>query len=547
MISLRRRCLLLVPFFFGIAPAVPVAAQATRTSMLDYATGSEFEDYLRALQVAGLTESYPWSIRGFSRREIKRLAAADTAGPWRLSAGLKLGGVTLGPITLRATVNSSYPYAANDGPVWAGRGLTTAISAGIAGGAGPLSVVLAPLAFRAENSGFELLDNGAAGLQRFAHGIVPGSVDLPQRFGDQPYSRLDPGASTVRFDSRLVTFGVSTAIAWIGPATEYPFLLGTNAPGFPHVFIGTGGPVNLWVARAHARVAWGKLYQSDYSPVTGSERYMSSADPGRVRLATHATLVVIPRGVPGLEVGFARFLHVPYDPGQPGAEFWKKPFKVFFLENEYAQGDSAGLDNQLASAFFRWVFPGSGFEVFGERGYEDQFHDLRDFLQTPDHLREYLVGFQKVWKRRPGSLHVLKAEIVNYQLAAIARTRGEGGVYTHGTLRQGHTNRGQLLGASAGTPNAAASTLSWTRYTPGYRTALTVRRIVRAERGNYSASGTADPRSTDVIMATGVERMRFGKHVDFGAKVEAMQNFNRNFSRNVPNLNLQLTARLKPW
>lgn len=519
--------------------AVPLGAQATRTTMLDYATGSEFEDYLRALQVAGLTELYPWSIRGFSPREIRRLAAADTAGPWRLSPGLNLGRATVGPLTLRSTFNSSYPYGANDGPVWAGRGLTMSLGGGMAARAGAFSLTLAPIAFWTSNGSFTLLDHGQPGASPFANGVDPNRVDAPQRFGSSSYSRLDPGGSTARFDSKFITVGVSTANEWIGPATEYPFLLGTNAPGFPHVFLGTGEPLNLWVARIHTRLAWGKLHQSEYSPVTGPERYTSTEATGTVRLATYAALVVMPRGLPGLEVGFARFIHVPYRVGDPTAEFWKKPLKVFFLENEFAQGDSAGTDNQLASAFFRWVFPGSGFEVFGARSHEDHFYDRRDLLLRPDHERAYTLGFQKILHRRPRAFDVLKAELINYQYP--------GTVYLHSQLRQGHTNRGQLLGAGAGVPNGAASVLSWTRYAPANRTTLTLRRIVRAQRGRPVKSIAADSSNSDVIVSTGIERTRMGERIDVGAKIELMQNFNRNFSKDRPNLNLQLMVRLKAW
>jgi hypothetical protein len=38
--------------------------------------------------------------------------------------------------------------------------------------------------------------------------------------------------------------------------------------------------------------------------------------------------------------------------------------------------------------------------------------------------------------------------------------------------------------------------------------------------------------------------MRFGRRLDFGTKVEMMEDFNHNFSKDVPNLNVQLTARL---
>jgi hypothetical protein len=269
----------------------------------------------------------------------------------------------------------------------------------------------------------------------------------------------------------------------------------------------------------------------------------------------------MPRGLRGLELGVARYFHVPYQNGEPSSKFWKKPFKVLFLENEYAAGDTAGLDNQLASLFFRWTFPASGFEVYGERGYEDQFFDKREFLQDIDHEREYMLGFQKTIRTRARHIDVVKGELINYQVPTLARLRIEDAVYLHSPLRQGHTNRGQLLGASPGVGAAAASTLSWTRYSPIGRTGVTLRRIVRDQAGDYLnvirrfdgynplPPGLSIPpdKVNDVIMALGVERMQFTRYVDFGAKIEAMENYNRNFSSNVANLNLQFMARVRHW
>jgi hypothetical protein len=532
--------------FWSLAGARLSVAQSSRVSMLDFATGSEYEDYLRALQIAGVAPLYPWSIRGFSRREIERLVSADTAGPWKLKNRFNDSPLSAGPLTLGGTFNSAYPYGANDGPLWAGRGLTVAASGGVSGHLGPLSFAVAPMAFRAANRPFDLLSNGETGNLAFNHGTFSTLVDLPQRFGNAPYSRFDPGTSYVRLDSRLITAGVSTANEWIGPATEYPFLLSNNAPGFPHLFVGTGDPWNIWIGHIEGRLAWGKLDQSDYSPVSGSTHFLGGTQTGTIRLATFAEGVFQPRGLPGLELGAGRFFHVPYRPGEPRRDFWTKPFKVFFLKNEFAQGDTAGADNQLASIFFRWVFPHSGLEVYGERGYEDQFFDLREFIENLDHDREYMLGLQKILRKRSTGFDVLKAELINYQLSTLALIRGEGFVYVHSTLRQGHTNRGQLLGASPGVGSAAASTLSWTRYSELNRTTLTLRRIVRDQRGNFPATGVVDPRGSDVLVVAGVERMRYGRVMDFGSKVEAMDELNRNFSRDVANLNLVLTARLHP-
>jgi hypothetical protein len=530
-----------------LACSTPSISQTLRTTTLDFGTGSEFENYLRVLQVAGLEPLHPWSIRGFSPRAIARFASADTAGPWAVARGFSNRPLEVGSLGLGATFNSAYPYGANDGPVWAGRGLTLIANAGISGHAGPFSFSLSPKAFRASNTAFNLMPNQKSGALRFNNGSYPDAVDYPQRFGDGPYSRLDPDASSIRFDSRPLSIGVSTGNEWIGPATEFPFLLGTNAPGFPHLFISTGDPWNLWLARMQSRVMWGKLYQSNYSPVSGSTHYLSVAQSGTVRLTASAQIVLMPRGVPGLELGFARFFNVPNRPGGLNASFWRKPFKVFFLKNEYAQGDSAGADNQLASMFFRWVLPNGGLEFYGERGYEDQFYDLREFFQDPDHEREYMVGFQKTFDKAPGRLQVLKLEILNYQLPTVSRVRDEGAIYLHSILRQGHTNRGQLLGASAGISAAAASVLEWSRYSTAGRTSFYLRRIVRSERGDYVANAMVDPRGSDVIVAGEAERMRFGRLADVGVKAGIMQNYNRNYTKDVANLNVQVTARVHPW
>jgi hypothetical protein len=549
----KRRALTVAVICLSLAPSQKTFAQQSHVTMLDFSAGSEMEDYLRVMQIAGKVPLYPWSIRAFSRREIARLAAGDSTGPWKLRERFNTAPVTVGPLRLGAIYNSAYPYGANDGAVWAGRGLTSVVSGGIAGAMGAISLAIDPVAFRANNTAFDLLANGKSGPQAFNHGTFTDEVDLPQRFGNGQYSRIDPGNSSIRFDSRFVTLGVSTANEWIGPATEYPFLLGNNAPGFPHLFLGTGAPLNVWIGQIHARLMWGKLYQSDYSPVTGPAQFAFDTANGRVisggtlRLTTSGELVFLPRGINGLEVGLARFFHVPNTSDEPNSAFWRKAVKVLFLNNELAKGDTGGFDNQLASLFFRWAFPHAAFEVFGERGFEDQFYDLRDLILNPDHEREYMLGFQKILRLSANRVDVLRGELVNYQAPTVARDRFEAGIYIHATLRQGHTNRGQLLGASPGAGWAAASTLSWSRYSPAQRTTATLRRIVRDQSGDFQVSGVVNPLSSDVIVAAGIERMWLGRRADIGAGAEAMQDFNRNFSKDVPNLNLQLTARLHPW
>jgi hypothetical protein len=89
--------------------------------------------------------------------------------------------------------------------------------------------------------------------------------------------------------------------------------------------------------------------------------------------------------------------------------------------------------------------------------------------------------------------------------------------------------------------------IEWSRYSSSGRTSAFLRRIVRAESGDYFNDGSLNSRASDVIVAAEVERMRFGRRADLNAKIGVMQDFNRNFSKDAANLNLQLSARLHSW
>jgi hypothetical protein len=530
----------MVAALLGTAGARAEAQQPVTTS-LDFTAGSAREDYLRVLQVAGIVPLHPWSLRAFSSLELERLIRADTSGPWALARQHANRTATIGPLAAGAIFNTAYPYGINDGPVWAGRGVTVTASGGVALKAGALSVALAPTAFRSANQSFPLMRNGETGDGAFRDPAWPTQVDRPQRFGDEPYGRVDPGASSVRLDTRLLTVGVSTANDWIGPATLYPFLLGNNAPGFLRAFVGTGTPLPILIGHLHGRVMWGRLEQTEYSPVTGSDKYFSPSEPGRARFATSATFMYLPRWIPGLELGFSRFQHLPYPQDGIPRSYVTKPLTFYLLAEEI---ERPSLDNQLASAFFRWVFPSAGFEIYGERGHEDWFTDTRELMQESDYYRSYNLGAQKILGRLStgGRIDVLRAELMNYQMSTTGRRRSNAWtIYAHSTFSQGHTNRGQLLGTNAGVGVGAASALSWTRYTPRGRMTAGWHRIVRDQAGDFHESGIRDDDATDVIHALGFERTRFFRRFDWTLGVTGMQNFNRHYESDVFNLNVRST------
>lgn len=501
--------------------------------------GSEAERYLRVLQLAGHAPVYPWGVRGLGARDLDRAAPADSAAhPWAAAVDYRRrpgARVTLVGPGVVGRYNSAFPFGGNDGPVWAGRGFTGSASAGVALEAGPLTLVLAPTVFVAQNSEFALMPNGRPSPdERFMDPRAPYQIDLPQRFGDGAYRRVDPGESTLRLNAGPVSVGASTASQQWGPAIEQPLVLGNNAGGYPHLFVGTSRAVNVGLGRLQTRVVWGSLAQSAYARGDSVEprRFMSGW-----------VLTFSPRPWPSLEVGAGRFYHTPWPEGGLDADDFLKPFQGF-LKTQLDSTDYPDLrgdpDNQLASVFARWVLPRAGFEVYGEYLRDDHNWDLQDALLQPDHQSAYTLGFQKLWHRREGALLVLRGELMNARRSTLANVRNQNLTYMHYATPQGHTLRGQVLGA----PDAyggSGSTVALDRYSRSGRWTV---RWDRADRGERAAADSVHP-ALDVTHALGMERVLLLRGAELTGGVRGVWEMNRGFGGDAFNLNATLGFRAR--
>ena len=472
--------------------------------------GGERENYLRYLQTVRLVPVYPWGARAFSPAELDGL----TVGRSDRKRLLWL------PVAGTVHFNSTFPYGFNDGPVWAGKGGTLVAEGGFTLRRGVVSLTLAPLAFLAQNARFPVSSDST----------LEALIDRPERLENGSYARLDPGQSTLRVDWRALAAGFSTANEFWGPATEFPIILGNNAPGFPHLFLGTAHPVKLGPINLHGRVIWGRLEQSAFSAETVAA--------GR-RLGTGIVLDLTSRWVPGLEIGAIRFSHQRWRPGGPTLDDALAVFKAS------EKGLEAG--NDLASVFFRWVLPNSGLEVYGEYGRDDYSSTFRGFLLRPDHAGGYTVGFRKVvsggresglgsWGRH--RFVAVRVEFQNLQLSNIAQGRAWSPLYTNVDLRQGHTQRGQVLGSEAG-PGGAGSVVAVDAYSASGRWTWSWTRMIREQRGDPSGA-TPDPNGVDVQHALSVERTRTRGRHEMLLRVTGVYELNRNYSYDAFNLNLMV-------
>lgn len=553
----RRLVLALAAFPCAVIVAIPRQAIGQGSGgRSEVFAGSQFESYLRYLQTLAKSPSTTWSIRGFSPSEIDAVAPKDDSHPWSgryafhkdSADGLRFDFV-LPSVGLIA--NTAYPWGSNDGPIWAGKGLTSWAQVGAAARWGVFSARVAPIAFRAENTAFPLMDNGQTGDLSFGDGQFPGHIDRPQRYGSAPYARVDLGESEGRIDVVGLAAGVSTAAQWWGPTTVFPFILGDNAGGFPHIFFGTSKPANVGFGRLHARLVYGSLSQSKYSPVTGKDYFESYLSPGRDRFMAGLIGTMQIRGIPGFEVGGARFFHVALDSNGIAGSDLRLPLQNFLKDRLRNEGDTVFgddrslLQNQLASIFFRWAPPGSGAEVYGEYGREDFSADTRDFLLQPDHSGTLNIGFRKAWLKGQ-RMNAVSAEIFTYQAPAGTRTRGEGLVYLHLPLAQGHTYNGQLLGANVAPGSGSAQRFAFERFTAGGRLTTFLSRVSTGERfaqlSDY-ATGPAIEKPNAVQYSLGVEATRFLGPFDITARGVFTSELNRYFQSDKSNGNLALIVR----
>lgn len=412
------------------------SAQGAQAQWRELTVGSEAELYVRAMQLRGVWEGEGTAIRPYGPEVVRRwMRDSVPAHPWRARFVADSDALTVLRPSISLGYNSAFPWGYNDGAVWAGRGLTTSATAGVAASWRWFSVRLEPVAFRAENRGFPLLGDTTRGANPFVDQQRPGSIDLPQRFGRGSYQRIDLGQSEVRADLGPLAVGFSSMNQFWGPGIAHALTLTANGPGIPRLFIGTARALVTPIGRINVQLLYGKLAASGYEPAVAEQD----------RFASGMVASWQPRSGKGFELGFTRFYHRFWPTGGLRVGDLTVPFGSLFKDLQSFDGGPA--DNQLASLFARWRGEESGFEVFGEFGRTDRAIDLRDLALEPEQNSAWYLGAAKSIQAAGDVLYLIRAEYVNGGISSIQRlARGQATYYEHTPITQGHTQRGQLLG-----------------------------------------------------------------------------------------------------
>lgn len=339
--------------------------------------------------------------------------------------------------------NSEIPFSLNDGALWAGRGLSAQLTAGIRLAYGPLSATLAPQAVYARNDDFALLSSPDPAHDPLFPPWRAGStrIDLPLRFGYDPIVGLDPGQSTLAVGAGPVTGGVSTENQWWGPGIRNALVMSSNAPGIPHLFLRTSSPARTRLGELEARWMIGRLRESAHFDTLRSNDTRSLS-------ALAATLR--PVWEPNLTVGVARAVYASAD-GTGDVLSHSADALTRWTAPDAAEDPGQTGYAQVTSVFGRWIVPEAGAEIYGEWARYRLPSSFRRFLVDPSHTQGYTLGLQWTRGATPEGVLRVQAEFSSVEQSPTTfRTEGSGTFYVSRSVPHGYTHRGQVIGAAIG-------------------------------------------------------------------------------------------------
>jgi hypothetical protein len=348
---------------------------------------------------------------------------------------LKEGFLILDPSFL-FSYNTHYPYGMNDGALWQGRGLNFRANAGVRTKYSIFSVTVSPVVWYAQNVGFSMTPSDPGHANRYSS-FIP-NIDWPQRHGDNYTLNYDWGDSEIRLDYEGFTLGFGTQNVWLGPTRRNALISSNNAGGIPKMDIGYRD-YDTWMGGFEVFVWWGQLQESSY--------FDDALALSQNRLYTGFSFSFRPDIISGLILGFHRTMVSPWD------SFLANDLLTVF--NPKTGSGSYGNDenDQRASVTFEWTFPEVGFSLYGEWARND-FGTNRRLMTALEHSSFFSLGMSKVIAAGNDGFFVF-----NFEISDLLKSRdylinltgnGRDGVYSHHIVRQGYTQKGQIIGAGIG-------------------------------------------------------------------------------------------------
>lgn len=437
--------------------------------------------------------------------------------------------VSVLPVNLQTQFNSHHPYGWNDGAMIPAKGLQTLFSPGVFIEYGMLTVQLRPEFVFAANTEFDTFDKDHYDITTARYYDFYNNIDLPARFGTKSYARVYLGQSSIRLNYKAVSVGVSTENLWWGPGMRNSLLMSNNAPGFEHITLNTRKPIRTAIGSFEGQLIAGRLDDSGFGVLEPERTYFN--DPLYVpklddwRYISGLTLTWQPKWVPGLFLGLTRSSQL-YNKDLSGLD----DYLPFFNSTTKVNGDEAIDDKKdtRGSVFMRWLWPEEQAEIYFEYGHNNNTGTLRNQALDPSRRRAYTFGLRKMLPFNKSRNENLLISIEATQMAetSIDDIRSTESWYMNKYIRQGYTNRGQVLGAGIGPgANFQSVDISWVKGLK--RLGLQFERYLHNDDFYYYAfEDSSDPRRHWTDLAVAVSGEWNYKNFIFNAKAQAIHSLN---------------------
>jgi len=433
------------------------------------------DDYYRRQQLLGKVDSnISFTVRPlFSGPSLKTHDVFDpdstlksdhwvSMGPVSFAKGL--GTFQILPVSWQQQFNSDHPYGWNDGPMIPAKGYQTMLSGGFFVKFGPLSIQLRPEFVYAANPSFNGFATGHSNNDLTSYYVYHNFIDLPERYGNEAYSKAFWGQSSIRLTFGPASIGLSNENVWWGPGIRNSLILSNNAPGFKHITINTVRPINTFIGSFEGQVLAGRLDYSNFLPLyatlsNGKSLFQLKKDDWRY--FTGFNINYHPKWIEGFTLGLTRTFDAYHKDVKTFSEY--VPFFFPYQKQNTNDGDPIPRD-QYTSLYARWLFTKAQAEVYFEYGLNDNSYNSRDFIGSPDHSRAYIFGMRKMLPLSGrADQHILfSAEVTQLSQTPDRIVRQASGWYVHSGVTEGHTNEGQVLGAGTGSGgNLQSMEVSW--------------------------------------------------------------------------------------
>lgn len=341
--------------------------------------------------------------------------------------------------------NTSSPYGKNDGALWQGKGYNSSFSIGSRLEALGFELTLKPLLTFSQNSEFayaspnDAYKNNPYKDKASLYGYYGVHfIDLPQRFGVNPFFTYDWGDTEVRWNFYNFTLGFGTQSIWLGPAKNNPIIHSNNAASYPKFDIGLrktslkfcDDKINL--GEVEFRIWWGRLSESEY--------FDNIEENNHNLISGLSFYYKLP--FTDLSFGINRTMLSPW-----GEFTGYTLFNLLLPFNTWGGGDDS---DQRFSVTADWLFEKIGLQIYVEWGRNDYSPSLDYIIRYPFHTAGFTFGLKKQTNIFENLKGVLYLEVTHLECSMDydRLINWYTSFYIHHKRTQGYTNKGQFLATS---------------------------------------------------------------------------------------------------